>query len=110
MTPTFLESTYPISFRKDDAKSLGQHLKHRHCVELIGMKRVGISNFLRFFLTHQEIIPHYISQKESHLFISVDLNDLVEMKLFSFWILVFKRVVDSLERLPNHDKLKKKVA
>ena len=92
-----IEAAYPISFRKDDAEKLGQHLKNRNSVVLIGMKRVGISNFLRFFLYHKEIIKTYIKDGNSHLFISVDLNDLVEREVFPFWILTLKRIYDVVE-------------
>ena len=92
-----IEAVYPISFRRNDAAKLGQHLKNRNSVVLIGMKRVGISNFLRFFLNHKEIAKKYIADGNSHLFISVDLNDLVEREVFPFWILTLKRILDSVE-------------
>ncbi len=92
-----IEALYPISFRKADALILGQHLKNRNSVVLIGIKRVGISNFLRFFLNHKEIVKTYIADGNSHLFIPVDLNDLVEREVFPFWILTLKRILDSVE-------------
>ncbi len=92
-----IEAVYPISFRKSDAEKLGQHLKSRNSVVLIGMKRVGISNFLRFFLNHKEIAKTYIADGNSHLFIPVDLNDLVEREVFPFWILTLKRIYDTVE-------------
>lgn len=104
-----IEADYPIDFRKDDAAILGEHLKLRHCVELVGMKRVGISNFLRFFLNHKGITPTYINDSRKHLFVPVDLNDLVEIKLFPFWILTFKRFADSLNQLPNSEVAKKRI-
>ncbi len=85
-----IEADYPKDFRKDDVRALADHLKHRHSVELVGMRRVGISNFLRFFLCRQFL-------KSQDFYISVDLNDLVERKIFGFWRLVFKRLVDKLE-------------
>ncbi|MBF8250107.1 MAG: OmpR/PhoB-type protein [Candidatus Levybacteria bacterium] len=97
MENKIIEALYPISFRQDDAATLGQHLKNRNNVVLIGIKRVGISNFLRFFLNHQEIAKTYIDDGNSHLFIPVDLNDLVEREIFPFWILTLKRIVDSVE-------------
>src|SRR3989344_9466676 len=96
MVNTIIEALYPISFRQEDASTLGQHLKNRNSVVLIGMKRVGISNFLRFFLNHKEIAKKYIDGN-SHLFIPVDLNDLVEREVFPFWILTLKRIYDSVE-------------
>jgi len=91
-----IEALYPISFRRNDAATLGQHLKNRNSVVLIGIKRVGISNFLRFFLNHKEIAKKYIADGNSHLFIPVDLNDLVEREVFPFWILTLKRILDSV--------------
>ncbi len=93
-----IEASYPLTFRRVDAESLGRHLKNRHSVVLIGMKRVGISNFLRFFLNHKEIVPKYIADGNSHLFVSVDLNDLVEREVFPFWILTLKRIYDAVEK------------
>lgn len=92
-----VEGKYPINFRKDDALSLGKDLESRRSVVLIGMKRVGISNFLRFFLNHEDIVRTYIGGKMTHLFIPVDLNDLVEREVFPFWILTLKRILDSVE-------------
>src|SRR3989338_8920314 len=97
MVNTIIEALYPISFRQEDASTLGQHLKNSNSVVLIGMKRVGISNFLRFFLNHKEIAKKYIADGNSHLFIPVDLNDLVEREVFPFWILTLKRIVDAIE-------------
>ena len=94
MEESIIESSYPLSFRKNDSSALGDHLKHRHSVMLIGMKRVGISNFLRFFLYHQDIVRTYIDDGK-HLFIPVDLNDLVERELSPFWTLTLKRIVDA---------------
>lgn len=88
------EASYPIEFRKADATRLGEHLRHRRSVVLIGMKRVGISNFLRFFLFHNDVVQTYISPDEAHLFIPVDLNDLVEREIYPFWVLTFKRFLD----------------
>ena len=100
-----IEATYPLSFRSADAKKLGKHLSHHESVVLIGMKRVGISNFLRFFLYHKDIQKTYIKNGKN-LFIPIDLNDLVELEIFPFWMLVLKRVVDTVEssRLPTDVK------
>lgn len=100
------ELKYPLTFREADAKTLGSHLLHRHNVNLVGMKRVGISNFLRFFLYRDDVVSEYISTTEKHLFIPVDLNDLVEREVYPFWVLTMKRIVDTVNRsyLPNVDK------
>ncbi|MBI4096883.1 MAG: helix-turn-helix domain-containing protein [Candidatus Levybacteria bacterium] len=108
MDISIIEVTYPLSFRERDAKILGEHLRHRHSVDLIGMKRVGISNFLRYFLYRPEIVTNYISTEQKHLFIPVDLNDLVEREIYPFWSLTLKRIVDivNASHLPGVNKRK----
>lgn len=93
-----IESSYPIKFRAEEAARLGDYLKQRISVNLIGMRRVGISNFLRFFLNHPGVIKTYTSDAKKHLFIIVDLNDLIEREIFPLWILTFKRIVDAAEK------------
>ncbi len=92
------ESSYPLTFRQDDAKALGQTLAARHSISLIGMKRVGISNFLRFTIYRDEVVPTYVHPTDRHLFIPVDCNDLVEIGLLPFWSLTLKRIVDIVNR------------
>lgn len=104
------EVKYPFSFRKDIAKMLGEHLLHQHSVELVGMKRVGINNFLRFFLFHEGIKKAYVPQDGNHFFILVDLNDLIEREMFPFWRLTFKRIVDAVEGSTLSDDVKKKIS
>lgn len=88
---------------------MGNHLASRDSVELIGMKRIGISNFLRFFLNHQDIVKTYIDPAQRHLFITVDLNDLIEMEILPFWRLMLKRIVDTVNAHPEFESLKKQV-
>lgn len=109
MESPIIETKYPLTFRAQEAKKLGLHLKDRHSVTLIGMKRVGISNFLRFFLYHKAIVKRYINDGNEHLFISVDLNDLVERELFPFWILTLKRIADTVEKSQLDKKVKKHI-
>lgn len=106
MESTIIEVKYPIGFHKEDSSVLGEHLSHGHNVVMIGMKRVGISNFLRFFLHHKDISTIYIKDKKKHLFIPIELNDLVEIELFPFWTLTLKRILDNVEglSLPAKDK------
>ncbi len=109
MQQTIIEEFYPIEFRSEDAKKLGQLLKNRRSVVLVGMKRVGISNFLRYFLNHSQVSEHYIKDTD-HLFITVDLNDLVEREIFPFWILTFKRISDFVEENIDDTEIKKKIS
>lgn len=109
MDKSHIEAGYPLDFRSTDAEALGEHLKLRHSVELVGFKRVGISNFLRFFLYHEDVSQKYIDKSEKHLFVVVDLNDLVEIELFPFWILTFQRLLDAVEKSDVDQAVKKQV-
>jgi len=110
MQSSIIETTYPLTFREADAKALAEQLERRHSVELVGMKRVGINNFLRFFLFHEGIKKKYFSTPQNHLFISVDLNDLIERELFPFWRLTFKRIVDAVDESAIDAKIKEKIS
>lgn len=101
-----IEESYPEDFRSDITKELGEHLSKRNSVVFIGMRRVGISNFLRFFLYHKNIKHHY-SHKLKHLFVPVDLNDLIERTTYAFWVLTLKRISDSVENSGFNLKTKK---
>lgn len=109
MKSPIVESTYPISFREEDTKKLGLLIQNRRSVVLVGMRRVGISNFLRFFLNHPDVIKHYVKAPRQ-LFIPVDLNDLVEREIFPFWILTLKRIADYVEQTIEDEKIKKKIS
>lgn len=102
-----IEAEYPIGFRKAEAEELGTHLSHHHSVVLVGMKRVGISNFLRFFLNHQGVVDTYIHNGMKPLFVQCDLNDLVELNLSAFWTLLLTRVVDSVQNSDVTEIVKK---
>src|SRR3989344_2991160 len=100
-----IESGYPIDFREVEAKQLGEQLQRHDSVVIVGMKRVGISNFLRFFLSHPQIASNYLDQSK-YLFLSIDFNDLVEREIYPFWVLLLKRLTDGLEgaNLPEATK------
>ncbi|HXS14551.1 MAG TPA: helix-turn-helix domain-containing protein [Candidatus Saccharimonadales bacterium] len=110
MDISITEMHYPLNFRSSSAKLLGDHLQHRHSVELIGMKRVGISNFLRFFLYHKDIKQQYMPHDGKNLFIPVDLNNLIEREIFPFWRLTFKRIVDTVENSLLDGAIKQKIS
>lgn len=109
MKTALVEESYPVTFRHTDSEKLGTLLKNRRSVVLVGMKRVGISNFLRFFLNHKDIKKTYIKE-DNHIFITVDLNDLVEREIFPFWILTFKRLSDFVEENITDPKIQEKVS
>ena len=103
------ETKYPIDFRKKDASTLGNYIKNGNNVVLVGMKRVGISNFLRFFLYKSGIKEEYIKDNNNHLFIPIDLNDLVERELYPFWVLTLKRIEDAIGKTKISQSTKKYV-
>lgn len=103
------ESKYPIDFRKDETKELVDNIKRKRSIELIGMKRVGISNFLRFFIYNEKLKAKYFNSNSQTVFISIDLNDLIERELYPFWLLTFKRVVDSSRKILKRDIDKDKI-
>lgn len=107
MNDFVIEQAYPLEFRETDSKLLADFIKNRQSAVLIGMRRVGISNFLRFFLNHPKIVPSFIKDGNNHLFIPVDLNDLVEREVFPFWMLTLKRIVDSVDISNLDPKIKK---
>jgi hypothetical protein len=109
MEEYILETLYPLYFRKQQAAELGHEIKNRHSVILVGMKRVGISNFLRFFIYQQKIQETFVQDKKKHLFIPVDLNDMVEREIFPFWILTFKRIVDAISTTTLPSETKKEI-
>lgn len=88
--PLFPEAEYPKSFRKKEALALSRHLAKHQSVVLIGIKRVGIANFIKFFVGR--------CQNPNQLFIYVDLNDLIELHLSAFWTLVLTRLVDNVQK------------
>lgn len=108
MNPNLVEQNYPIGFRKEEAQSLGNHIKNRRSVVLTGMKRVGISNFLRFFLYHDGISKKYLDDKK-YFIIPLDLNDLVEREIYPFWVLTFKRLSDSVAESDMSANIKKQI-
>ncbi|MEK7160218.1 MAG: helix-turn-helix domain-containing protein [Patescibacteria group bacterium] len=109
MAESVIEANYPLTFRREEAKELGKQLKNRHAIILIGMKKVGISNFLRFFLNNKDIPGIYIKDYKRHLFIPIELNDLIECEIAPFWTLTLKRIVDSVEEYPIDEKIKKQI-
>ena len=109
MPSKVIEADFPISFRKDDAEKLGALLKNRRSAVLIGIKRVGISGFVRFFIYNKDIVKTYVKE-DNHFFVYVDLSDLVEREIFPFWILTFKRLADSVEESDLDKKIKKQIS
>lgn len=87
------DDLFDSNFRRSDAVALKQLLDTRRSILIIGIKRVGISNFLRFLLfdtASQKNLQSYKSQ----LIVYLDLNKLVERDIYPFWTLLLKRLVE----------------
>jgi hypothetical protein len=102
-------ANFPLIFRYEDSKELGSHLSNRYPVVLLGIKRVGISNFLRFFISRDDVAKNYVNDSEKHMFIPVNLDDLVECEMAPFWTLTLKRIVDAVETSKINEKVKKEI-
>lgn len=109
MNSRLIESSYPLTFREEDAKRLGVFIRQRQSVSVVGMKRVGISNFFRFFLFNNDTIKTYVSAEQNHIFIPIDLNDLIEREIYPFWTLTLKRIVDVCEQSSLPPEVKAKI-
>lgn len=109
MDQSSIVTNFPLIFRYEDAKELGNHLGSLHSVVLIGIKRVGISNFLRFFINRSDVAQNYVNDSKQHIFIPVNLNDLVECEIAPFWTLTLKRIVDAVENSVIKEEVKKDI-
>ena len=89
------EVFYPINFRQAEYDTLADLIQSRQSVTLVGIKRVGISNFLRYFLYNKKSEIRFKEKK--HLFVPVDLDDLVYIEQSAFWKLTLKRIADAVE-------------
>src|SRR5256885_10210000 len=103
-----IEAQYQKDFRREEQEQLVQHFAHRYSVQLIGMRRVGISNFLRFFLAHQTRVKKS-DELAKELFVVVDLKDLVEREIYPFWTLTFKRLLDAVEKGTYSNEIKQNI-
>lgn len=96
----YIENSYQENFRKNEIKELTSQLDFRRSVIIMGMKRVGISYFLKYFVNN-------VTRTKNHIYVSVDLNELFEKSLLAFWRLTLKRFVDQIKASVNEDNLKK---
>ncbi|HEX8964903.1 MAG TPA: winged helix-turn-helix domain-containing protein [Patescibacteria group bacterium] len=109
MNSSSSEKGYSLEFRAEETKTLIDHILDNHSVEMVGMKRVGINSFINFFLSHKDNFQKLQTRGE-HLFILVDLDDLIEREIFAFWRLLFKRIVDVVEESNYESSIKKNIS
>ena len=98
--PEIAETQYPAGFRAKDSQALAKLLNQHHSVVLIGMKRVGISGFLKFF------IQRY--RAKNQFFVYIDLNDLIELSRPAFWTLILTRLVDNIQKSTLSEPVKRR--
>lgn len=94
------EAVYPASFRQQETDDILTILRQHQSVTIVGMKRVGVSNFLRF-ITHNPKIRARLNNGKQTVFVYLDTNDLTEITLQQFWLLLLKRLHDTATELPT---------
>lgn len=87
------EASYPLSFRTKETADILKILGQRQSFTLVGMKRVGVSNFLRFIAFNPKI-QEKLGSRQDTLFVYLDANDLTEIEPNLFWLLLLKRLKD----------------
>jgi len=90
-----IEKGYPSTYRTGDTQALSLNINRRQSVEIVGINRVGIGNFLRYYLNNDIAHSRFLDRK-NHVFITVDLNDLTELSIEMLWQLTLKRIEDTL--------------
>lgn len=84
------EARLPLTFRKQEVSDVLKLLENQS-LTLVGMKRVGVSHFLRFLTYHPALRKN---SKKPQIIIYLDTNDLVELSGRQFWLLLLKRLYD----------------
>lgn len=100
---TIPEAAYPASFRQKETEDILTILRQHQSVTIVGMKRVGVSHFLRF-ITHNPQIRSRLNNGKQTVFVYLDTNDLTEISLQQFWLLLLKRLYDTASELPADKK------
>lgn len=104
------EASYPLSYREKDSAALASLIKRHESVCLVAMKKVGISNFVRYFFYHPSIKKRYFGNKKNkYLFVFSDLNNLLEITKKSFWMFILKRFYEQIKRSDFEMKIKKEI-
>lgn len=101
------EATYPADYRKEDATAICDLIKKQESVCVVGMKRVGISNFLRFLAFNKSVKEKYFGgEQDKFLFIVTDANDLIEVSPRAFWTMLLTRFIETIKQNLKDEKLK----
>lgn len=84
-------------FRELEVNKLNEHIRYEHSVEMVGMKRVGLGDFLQYFLSLPPLSPGV-------LYVRVHMQELVERDLYSFWRLTYIRFVEAVDTWQKQHK------
>ena len=102
------EASYPISYRENDTAAICDLIKKQESVCVVGMKRVGISNFLRFLAFNEAVKNKYLRDEgKKFLFVTTDANDLITISPKSFWIMLLTRLIEAATKDPILKETKK---
>lgn len=105
------EAAYPINYREKDTATICDLVKRQESVCVVGMKRVGISNFLRFLAFNEDVKEKYFGDDMNNfLFVVTDANDLIKISPKNFWLMLFARFVESINENIADEKIKREVA
>lgn len=102
-TPIIPEAAYPASFRQKETNEVLTILRQHQSLTIVGAKRVGVSHFLRF-ITYNPNVRARLNNGKHNVFIYLDTNDLAEISLHQFWLLLLKRLRDAASELPDAKK------
>jgi hypothetical protein len=109
MLTKYIEEKLPSPFRKQEIKDLLNLLCKGNSVEIVGIKKIGISSFLKFFLINSGVSKLLRSKIKDIFLIPVDMTDLADRSPLAFWRLTFKRILDQIEQLNISPNLKEQL-
>lgn len=82
-------------YRKDLIQSIARNINNRESFTLVGMPGVGISTVLQY-IVHDDFISRF-NVKKNTLIVLIDMNNLLEASIASFYRLVFKRLIEAIK-------------
>lgn len=105
------EASYPANYREKNTQAICGLIKKQESVCVVGMKRVGISNFLRFLAFNPKVKEKYFGEeKGKFLFVVTDANDLIEVSSKAFWVMLLARLTEAAKEDTIDEKTRKTLA
>lgn len=94
-----LESNFPITYREDVCVPIFENIKNGESFSFIGMEDNCKVNVLRFIVYRSDVQKKYLGKEAGkYLFIFIDLNELPEASLISFYHLIGSCLVETLQQ------------